>query len=128
MRRKQARCLLAFFALLALELVIGLFVHDRFVRPYLGDVLVTVLLCCLARAVFPQKPRLLALWVFLLSAAVEFSQLAGLAQRLGIRGGLLGALLGATFDWIDLLCYFLGCAAFFAAERIAERRSCRTMN
>lgn len=42
---------LAFGLLLLLEALIAVFVHDRFVRPYLGDVLAAVLLYCLARAV-----------------------------------------------------------------------------
>jgi hypothetical protein len=33
-----------FLGLLLLEIGIALFVHDDFIRPYVGDVLVTVLL------------------------------------------------------------------------------------
>lgn len=47
---------LAFGLLLLLEALIAVFVHDRFVRPYLGDVLVVVLLYCLARAVGGRAP------------------------------------------------------------------------
>jgi len=35
--------------LLCAELAIAWFVHDNVVRPYVGDVLVTVLLCCFCR-------------------------------------------------------------------------------
>ena len=38
-----------FFAVLLTEIFIALFVKDNFVRPYVGDVLVTILLCCLCR-------------------------------------------------------------------------------
>lgn len=47
---------LAFGLLLLLEALIAVFVHDRFVRPYLGDVLAAVLLYCLARAVGGRAP------------------------------------------------------------------------
>ena len=40
---------LAAIGLLGVEICIALFVHDNFIRPYLGDVLVTELLCCLCR-------------------------------------------------------------------------------
>ena len=40
---------LAFGLLLLLEALIAVFVHDRFVRPYLGDVLAAVLLYWLRR-------------------------------------------------------------------------------
>lgn len=46
--RRRGPYLLAFLLLLAAETAIGLFVRDRFVRPYLGDVLAAALLCCLA--------------------------------------------------------------------------------
>ncbi|MDD3260481.1 MAG: DUF2809 domain-containing protein [Oscillospiraceae bacterium] len=102
--------------------MIALFVHDSFIRPYLGDMLVTVLLCCLLRCLFPRRPKLLALWVFLFSAAVEFSQLLGLADRLGIRSGALQTILGATFDWKDIFCYLCGCILFFLAEKALLKR------
>ena len=44
--KKQRITYAAIFAvLLLIEIGIGLFVHDDFLRPYVGDVLVTVLLC-----------------------------------------------------------------------------------
>lgn len=35
-----------FCGLLAVEIGIAIFVHDAFVRPYVGDMLVTLLLLC----------------------------------------------------------------------------------
>ena len=40
MSHARRRYGLVFLLLLGVEIVIALFVHDRFVRPYLGDVLV----------------------------------------------------------------------------------------
>lgn len=125
---KRAKYLLCFILLLVVEICIALFVRDRFIRPYVGDVLVTVLLCCLMRCVFPDKPRLLPLYVFLFSIAVELSQLLHLADRLGIKSGVLRSIIGATFDWMDILCYFIGCALFYAIEMLtrnhAEKTAC----
>ena len=45
--------------LFVLEILIALFVRDAFVRPYGGDILVTVLLCCLMRVVLPDRVRYL---------------------------------------------------------------------
>lgn len=42
--KKRLWYLTAFVILLMVEICIALFVHDRFIRPYVGDVLVTVLL------------------------------------------------------------------------------------
>ena len=115
--------LIAFCVLLIGEICIGLYVHDRFVRPYLGDVLVTVLLCCFARVFWPKRPKWLALWVFLFSALVEGAQALGLAERLGLSGTVLGVILGATFDWADLLCYFFGCLLFFLTESFIFKKA-----
>jgi len=117
--RRRLGYLLAFLAVLAIEICIGLFVRDRFIRPYAGDMLVTVLLCCLCRVVFPRVSP--ALPVFLFAALVEGLQALNLVEKLGLQGSVLGIIMGATFDWKDILCYAFGCAAFAAAERLAER-------
>ena len=111
--------LLAAVLLLVIEVLIALFVQDAFLRPYGGDVLVTVLLCCLVRAVLGDRPRLMPLYVFLFAAAVELSQAAGLASHLpaGAAWDILRIALGSTFSYADLLCYAVGCALFAAAER-----------
>ena len=115
--RKRIPYIIASAVLLAAEILIGLFVHDRFVRPYFGDVLVTALLCCLVRIAVPEKWKSLALWVFLFSVFVEFTQLWGLSKWLGVDGTLLGVILGSSFSYMDILCYFCGCLAFFLIER-----------
>ena len=123
MKSKKRLCYALGFALLLLcEVCIGLFVRDRFIRPYMGDMLVTVLLCCLGRWVFPEKFPSLPVWVFVLSAAVEFSQLWGLSDRLGIENRLIRVLLGTSFDWKDILCYFCGCVLFVLAEKALRNR------
>ena len=105
--------------LLAVEICIALFVHDSFIRPYVGDILVTVLLCCLCRAIFPRFAP--AVPVFLFAAAVEGLQWLDLAEMLGLQGTALGIILGSTFDWKDLLCYGLGCLLFAGGELLQQK-------
>ena len=114
--KKRLAYLAAFLVLLATEICIGLFVRDSFIRPYVGDVLVTVLLCVLVRVFLPEGMKLLPVWVFLFAAAVEFAQLLGLAKLLGLEGTVVGMVIGATFDWKDILCYGIGCGIFGAVE------------
>ena len=120
--RKRVVYLVAFLFLLAAEILIGLFVRDSFIRPYVGDVLVTVLLCVLVRAIVPEGVKLLPVWVFLFAAAVEFVQLLGLPKLLGLENTVLGVIMGSTFDWKDILCYGTGCVIFGAAEAIWRKR------
>ena len=113
--KKRLWYLLAFAILLIVEICIARIVHDRFIRPYAGDILVTVLLCCLSRVVFLNLQP--ALPVFGLSVAVELWQWLGLTEKLGLEGTILGVILGSTADWHDVVCYGLGCILFVAVER-----------
>ena len=61
--------MLLFLALLATEVLIALFVHDDFVRPYLGDVLVVPVIFFLLRAALPERIKLLPLYIFRLKIA-----------------------------------------------------------
>ncbi len=109
MSRNKMRLLYAaaFVVLLLVEVLIALFVHDSFVRPYLGDMLVVVVVYCAARIVFPDRFWLMSAAVFLFAAAVELVQLTGLSD-LFPEGGLIATVLGSTFDPKDLLCYAAG--------------------
>ena len=120
--KKRLAYLAVFFILLAAEICIGLFVRDSFIRPYVGDMLVTVLLCVLVRILWPEGIRLLPVWVFLFAAAVEFGQLLGIGKLLGLEDTVLGVIIGATFDFKDIFCYGIGCMLFGTAERLLDRK------
>ncbi len=107
--------IVATVVLLGIEALIGAFVHDDFVRPFVGDVLVTVLLCAMGRIVLPRW-RWLPLVVMLFAAAVELSQLLELDRILGVEGTAIGTAIGSTFDIADLICYAVGCVIFFICE------------
>ena len=108
----------AFLALLLAEIYIGLFVRDRFIRPYFGDVLVTILLCCLVRVAVPKGLRLLPVYVFAFATAVEVAQYFDVVALVGLEhNAFISTIVGRSFSWKDILCYAVGCAAFWAVER-----------
>ena len=108
-----------FCGLLGIEVCIALFINDSFIRPYVGDMLVTLLLCCLCRVIIPSKLRLLPLYVFAFAACVEIGQYFDLVALLGLADNrFLSVLMGRTFSWIDLLCYAFGCVASFLLDQI----------
>ena len=118
MRKRRILYAIIFITLLCVELVIALFVHDDFVRPYIGDVLVTVLLCCLCRIAVPKGVPALPAYVFLFAALVEAAQYIDVVKLLGWEdNAILSTLIGRTFSWADILCYGVGCVAFWAAEK-----------
>lgn len=116
---------LSSLALLIIEILIGLFVHDSFVRPYLGDTLVVILLWCIVRTVIPDKFAWLSGAFFLFAVIVEVSQIFPLCDVLGIENRLLRTLMGTSFAWGDIVAYFAGCVVTLAvdAAMLRSRRS-----
>ncbi len=106
-----------FAAILVSEILIALFVRDAFIRPYGGDILVTILICAFVRIFFPRGIRLLPLYVFLFAAAVEALQYFDFVRLIGLADNpFFSVLLGRSFSWIDIVCYGIGCAVFALAE------------
>lgn len=107
-----------FFAVLLTEIFIALFVKDNFVRPYVGDVLVTILLCCLCRTAVPKGAPALPVYVFIFAAVVEVAQYFDVVKLLGMENSVfLSTLIGRSFSFVDLICYGIGCLVFWAAEK-----------
>lgn len=109
-RKLRIRYALAFVVLLGIEVLIALFVHDAFIRPYVGDVLVVAVLYVAVRIVIPDRCRLLPLYIFLFAAMVECLQYFELVRLLGVAdNAFLRVLIGSVFDGKDILCYGAGC-------------------
>ena len=107
---KRMAYLLATVFIFLLELFIALFVRDNFIRPYVGDMLVVVLVYTFLRIIFPERPRLLPLYVFLFAAGVEALQGIRIVELLGLQNNrFFSVLIGTTFDWKDIVCYGVGC-------------------
>lgn len=122
--RKRLPYLIATLVLLAVEVFIGLFVHDRFVRPFIGDVLVVILLYTLIRIFIPEKERLLPLYVFIFSVAVEVLQYLKVVEMLGLQdNAFMSTVIGTSFDIRDILCYFVGCAFCGIWEFVRYKKS-----
>lgn len=123
MRRRLTYLLLALL-LFGVEVLIATRLrHVPFVRSSLGDVLVVMLIYFAALAVRDVRRVPLAVGVFLFACAVETSQYLQLAPALGLRpGGVLWIVLGATFQWGDILCYLAGTVLALAADLSVVRR------
>ena len=120
MKKRRIIYALIFLAILLVEIGIALFVRDDFVRPYIGDALVTVLLCCLCRVALPEGVPALPLYVFVFAALVEIAQYVDVVKLLGWENNAFrSTIIGRTFSWADILCYGAGCLVFWIAENIA---------
>ena len=92
--------LLVAVVILTIEIYIAAFVKGGFVRHYLGDVLVTVMLYAFGRAVFKTAPKILAF------------------EILDIHNLIIRIVFGGTFDTSDIACYALGCLLAYLTDTI----------
>jgi len=114
--------LLATIILFGSEFLIAMFVHDTFIRPYVGDVLVVVLIYTFLRIFLPEGVRLLPLYVFLFAAGVEVLQYFRIVEMLGLSDNrVLSVVIGSVFDVKDIVCYGIGCGLLFVYEFIKEK-------
>lgn len=121
MKKPKLVYALLFFAVFVLEVLIALFVNDSFIRPFGGDILVTVLLCLFVRAFFPVKTKLLPVYVFLFAVAVEICQYFDVVKLLDFENNvLISTLVGRSYSFIDIICYAAGCIIFFITEHIFQ--------
>lgn len=104
--------------LFLIEVVIALYMHDPFVRPYLGDVLVVMLIYCFVRS-FVQAPVVpVALSVLVFSYVVETMQYFNIVKHLGLQHSpLANVVIGNHFTWVDILAYTIGIAITIAVEQ-----------
>jgi hypothetical protein len=110
---------ICFVLLFIAEVIIGLYMHDAFIRPYGGDFLVVILIYCFVKSFFNAPVTPTAIAVLLFAYTVEISQYFHLVNALGLeRSGLAKALLGTSFSFTDLLMYTLGIATVLIFERL----------
>lgn len=83
--------------------------RDRFIRPFLGDVLVVVLLYAACRTILKSASVKVVLGVVLFAFLVEIAQYFQLSEKLNLADQSIGQIiLGSTYDPLDLLAYFIG--------------------
>jgi hypothetical protein len=105
--------------LLLTEIVIALFVHDRFVRPYVGDFLVVILIYCFVKSFLNLSVWFTAVSVLCFSFCVEITQYFNLIGKIGLQdSGIAKAVLGNSFAWEDLVAYVAGIAFVVIIEKL----------
>lgn len=107
--KKRLIFLTVFVLLFALEALIAVYVHDDFVRPYVGDMIVTVVVWAFARTIFPDKFNLMSVYVMIFAIFVEIGQYFNYVDLLGITNPVLVTMMGTSFAWADIACYAVGC-------------------
>lgn len=118
----RIKYLLAFIIFFITEVLIAVYVHDDFIRPYVGDILVVVLLYCFIKIFVPYKGKLMPLYIFIFSAFVEILQYFKLVEVLGLQDNRFARIvIGSVFDWKDILCYGVGCILLYWYEKLIDK-------
>ena len=108
--KKRILYAVATLLLLLIEVMIALYVHDDFIRPYVGDILVVIVIYTFIRIIVPEKCKLIPLFIFIFATGVELLQLANIVEILGVADNkFLKTLIGSVFDVKDIICYAVGC-------------------
>ncbi|WP_283700329.1 DUF2809 domain-containing protein [Clostridium perfringens] len=103
------RYLAIFLILLIIEVFIALFVHDNFIRPYIGDVLVVIVIYTFIRGIIGRKIKNLPIYIFLFGVLVEVLQYFRIVELLHLQNSrFFTILIGTSFDVKDIICYFVG--------------------
>jgi len=118
---------IASLILLLTGFVIVKFFNDSFVRPVLGDYLVVLFQYCVLRTITNLKVKTAALVVLFFSYAIEFLQFLDILSILGIKKtAATDLIVGATFDWFDMLAYtFAYFTIIYVERRLISNQSYR---
>jgi hypothetical protein len=110
--------------LFAIEVLIALFVRDNFVRPYLGDVLVVILIYCFIKTFLSAPVFSLAMVVLLFSFTIEFLQYINIVEKLGLeKSKIARTVIGTSFVWADILAYIAGIVIVLVVEKYLVRKN-----
>ena len=120
--KKRIFFLITTIALFITEVLIALYVHDKIIRPYGGDILVTMLVYSFARIIFPYGLKRLTLYVFIFACGIEILQYINFIDIVGLRHNtFVRIVFGASFSWIDIICYGIGCLICFMYEKYEKK-------
>ncbi|WP_312824100.1 DUF2809 domain-containing protein [Epilithonimonas sp.] len=111
--------LIAIFIFLVEVLIATKLKDIFFVRAYLGDVFVVMLMYYFIKAFFEINPTKLIIGVFIFSCLIEFAQYFHFGELMGFKDNrVMMIILGNSFSWGDILFYFVGCLILFLLSKI----------
>ena len=93
-----------------------------FLRGFVSDFIVVIFLYFLVKVIIPEIHSIkLAVGVFTFACFLELLQYFRVADHLTLKG-VLRTILGATFDWLDILAYALGLLLTLLIQPLLTRR------
>lgn len=107
-----------FLVIFFTEVLIAMYAHDQVVRPYVGDLLVVILIYCFLQSFLRLPFKKTAIGVLIFSFIVEILQYFKLVELLGLQHSTIARIvIGTSFQWIDLVAYTAGIFIVLIVER-----------
>jgi hypothetical protein len=101
-----------------IETLIALYVHDSFIRPFFGDVLVVILIYCFLKSFVKLPVVTAAVLVLLFAFTIESLQFLNIVETLHLeKNKLARTVIGTSFSWEDILCYIAGIVIVIVVEK-----------
>lgn len=105
-------------AIFVIEVLIALYMHDAIIRPYVGDVLVVILLYCLIKSFMDTPVFATVICVLLFSYLIEILQYFHYVEWFGLQNSeLASTIMGTSFAWTDLFAYTVGIVLVLMVEK-----------
>ena len=100
------------------EVLIAYYMHDKIIRPYVGDLLVVILIYCFIKSFVNISVTKAAIFVLLFAYVIELLQYLNMIKFLGLqKSRMANIVLGNYFEWIDLVAYTAGIAIVILIEK-----------
>lgn len=101
-----------------IEVIIALYIRDKIIRPFVGDILVVIFIYYFIKAFINIKPLYIAIFTLLFSFVVEILQYFNFITLIGLEHHKIAKIIfGTSFSWIDLLCYLIGFILLFFIDK-----------
>ena len=107
-----------------IEVLIAVYIHDSIIRPFIGDVLVVILIYCFVRSFINSPVWKTAIAVLIFAYTVETLQYFNIVEKLGLENSKMARIIiGTTFTWTDMLAYTIGIIFILCMEKMIARKA-----
>ncbi len=117
MKRRPVYLLLMLICLALCVLIVLRFSNDLFIRGWVGDFIVVVLIYFFVKSIIDIKSFRLAIATLVFSYLTEFFQYLSLVKQIGLEQSRIAQIIvGTTFDFNDLVAYTIGVVCVYLLD------------
>lgn len=106
--RFELKSFIIFCTIFLIEVLIAKFIADSIILPYVGDILVVILIYYFIKAFIETKSMYIVIGSVFFAYLVEIGQYFHIADVLAVENKILRIIIGSSFSWSDIVCYTIG--------------------